>query len=101
MQVKAYLGKATAALVLLLVISGCETAQTTTATEAGGVTQAEFSALQSEVASLRAELNSVRQEARDAAARAGAAENAAQRAAADARAAAEKADRIYVKSLQK
>jgi murein lipoprotein len=101
MQVKAHLGKAAAVLAVLLVVSGCETAQTTTATEASGVTQAEFSALKAEVADLRSALNSVRQEARDAAARADAAEQAAQRAAADARAAAEKADRIYAKSLQK
>lgn len=101
MQVKAQLGKAAGVLAVLLLLSGCESAQTTSTTEAAGVTQAEFSALKAEVADLKAALNSVRQEARDAAARADAAEQAAKQAAADARAAAEKADRIYVKSLQK
>lgn len=101
MQVKANLAKAAAVVAILLAVAGCESAQTTTSTEAAGVTQAEFSALKAEVANLRTELNSVRQEARDAAARADAAQKAAQSAAADAHAAAEKADRIYVKSLQK
>jgi hypothetical protein len=101
MQVRKDLGKVAAALAVLLVISGCETTQQTTETQAAGVTQAEFSALKAEVADLRAHLERVQQEARSASARADAAEQAAQRAAADARAAAEKADRIYVKSLQK
>jgi len=97
----AFLGSA------MLVLGACATPQessekqTSGASAAPQVTQADIAALRAEIANLRREVRNASQQASNAAARAEAAARAAENAANQAKASASKSNRIYSESLQK